>query len=110
MRSDAIALPMHLQTALLRIAQGAIANVVQHAQASSATIALVRSGDALRFTIADDGIGFDPATSDASGTTGSFGLRAAAERVEQLGGTLTVDAAAGRGTVLAVDLRIEAAA
>lgn len=104
--AETVALPMHLQTALLRIAQGAIANVIQHAHATAATITLVTDQDNLRFTVADNGTGFDPqATPRDSGTrSDSFGLQATAERVEQLGGTLAIDAAPGRGTTLAVDL------
>lgn len=43
--AETVALPMHLQTALLRIAQGAIANVIQHAHATAATITLVTDQD-----------------------------------------------------------------
>lgn len=104
--SDAVALPMHLQTALLRIAQGAIANVIQHAGAATATITLAQERDDLRFTIVDDGAGFDPTlpAREAEGKTDSFGLRATRERVQQLGGALTIDAAPGRGTALTVAL------
>ncbi|CAH0173968.1 Signal transduction histidine-protein kinase/phosphatase DegS [Microbacterium oxydans] len=106
--SDTITLPMHLQTALLRIAQGAIANVIQHAQATTATISIAVEADRLHFTVTDDGTGFDPlATSkDAAEKSDSFGLQATAERVQQLGGTLTVDSTPGRGTSLTVDLRV----
>lgn len=106
--SDTVALPMHLQTALLRIAQGAIANVIQHAHATSATITLAVDRDELRFTVVDDGTGFDPllSTKDATGKSDSFGLQATQERVQQLGGTLVVDTAPGCGTTLAVDLAI----
>ena len=52
-------LPMHLQTALLRIAQGALANVIQHAHATRVTITLTSGHDSLQFTVADDGRGFD---------------------------------------------------
>jgi len=58
--SDTITLPMHLQTALLRIAQGAIANVIQHAHATTATITIGIEDDALHFTVTDNGTGFDP--------------------------------------------------
>lgn len=103
--ADGLALPMHLQTALLRIAQGAMANVIQHANASSATISLERDRDSLRFSITDDGDGFDPHTlGTGSGRPDSFGLQATRERVDQLGGTLTVDSAPGRGTTVTVDL------
>lgn len=104
--SDTIILPMHLQTALLRIAQGAIANVIQHAHATTATITIAIENDQLQFTVADDGSGFDPLlnSKEATEKSDSFGLQAASERVQQLGGTLTVDSLPGHGTTLTVDL------
>lgn len=106
--SDAVTLPMHLQTALLRIAQGAIANVIQHADASRATIELTVDGSALRFTIVDDGSGFDIGQTDAADgvTSDSFGLHATRERVQQLGGSLEIDSAPGRGTTLAIEIAL----
>jgi len=106
--SDTIVLPMHLQTALLRIAQGAIANVIQHARANTATITIAIERDQLRFTVTDDGTGFDPliTSKEATGKSDSFGLQATSERVQQLGGTLTIDSPAGHGTTLTVDLRL----
>lgn len=111
--ADAVELPMPVQTALLRIAQGAIANVLQHARASRAEITLAvqrnEHGDRLLFTIADDGVGFDPssASDPARGHSDSFGLQAARERVDQLGGVLTVDSAPQTGTTLTVELALE---
>lgn len=107
--SDTITLPMHLQTALLRIAQGAIANVIQHAHATTATITLAAADDLLRFTVTDNGTGFDPQHDSPARAekSDSFGLRATAERVQQLGGTLTIDSAPGRGTTLTVDLNVK---
>jgi len=102
--SDSLSLPMHVQTALLRIAQGAIANVIQHAHATAATITIAIEGDRLHFTVADDGIGFDPLRVSAEATSDSFGLRATSERVQQLGGALAVDSQPGRGTTLVVEL------
>jgi len=106
--SDTVQLPMYLQTALLRIAQGAIANVIQHANADTATITLAMDSDSVRFTIVDDGAGFDPgsALSGCGGRSDSFGLKATEERVQQLGGTLTVDSAPGQGTTVAVELTL----
>ena len=108
---DALTLPMHLQTALLRIAQGALANVIQHANASTATITLTTDSDGLCFTVADDGRGFDPTDKSPhrdGRRTDSFGLQATRERVDQLGGVLTVDSAPGRGTAVRVDLAVKA--
>ncbi|WP_298255165.1 sensor histidine kinase [uncultured Arthrobacter sp.] len=104
--SDTVTLPMHLQTALLRIAQGAVANVIQHAHATTVTITLDVDRSDVRFTVTDDGEGFDPQvlTPATGGTTDSFGLQATQERVQQLGGTLSIEASPGHGTTLAVTL------
>lgn len=106
--SDTVALPMHLQTALLRITQGAIANVIQHAEATTATVTIAVENDQLHFSVMDDGTGFDPQV-PARGSaekSDSFGLQATAERVQQLGGKLTIDTAPGRGTTLTVELSL----
>jgi len=109
--SDAIDLPMHVQTALLRIAQGAIANVIQHAHATTATITLAADHDRLQLTIADDGEGFDPrlAPVEPRGRSDSFGLQAIRERADQLGGSLTIDSHPGEGTQLTIELELERA-
>ncbi|KAB1644892.1 sensor histidine kinase [Gulosibacter chungangensis] len=97
-------LPMPVQSALLRISQGAIANVLQHAQATLATITLLRNDESLSFTITDNGRGFDPSATKFTPGRGSFGLQSIRERVEQLGGTLTISSEAGAGTTLTVTL------
>ncbi|WP_371030653.1 sensor histidine kinase [Pseudoclavibacter sp. JSM 162008] len=111
-RASAHPLPMPVQTALLRIAQGALANVTQHSGARRAAITLDETDAGLVFTIADDGQGFD--TDAASGaarpSSDSFGLVATRDRVQQLGGTLEVESTAGRGTTLTVTLPREVAA
>lgn len=110
---DSLVLPMHLQTALLRIAQGSIANVLQHARASTATILLSLECGDLSFTITDDGRGFNPeklASNVSVSTTDSFGLKATRERVDQLGGALTIESAPGRGTTVTIKLAVEATA
>ncbi|WP_395242746.1 sensor histidine kinase [Agromyces sp. MMS24-K17] len=102
---DAVDLPMPVQSALLRIAQGAVANVVQHARATRAGIRLDVDGDRATLGITDDGVGFDPgpALADRTGSD-SFGLRAIAERTAELGGDLRVDSAPGHGTTLTVTI------
>lgn len=110
--SDSLDLPMHIQTALLRITQGAMANVIQHADAHCATITITRDAASVCLIVADDGRGFDrdaTAAARAAGSSDSFGLTAVQERVDQLGGTLDVDTAPGRGTVVSVALTLEGA-
>jgi signal transduction histidine kinase len=102
-------LPMDVQTALLRIAQGAVANVAQHAGASVVQIGLAVTATHATLTVRDDGVGFDPARAAAdAGASDSFGLRAMAQRVEQLGGALDVDSAPGRGTTITAILEVGA--
>ncbi|MCP1503133.1 signal transduction histidine kinase [Curtobacterium herbarum] len=96
-------LTMDVQTALLRIAQGAVANVAQHAGATTVDIVLTLSSTEATLVVHDDGVGFDrDRVGLDTATSDSFGLRAMAERVEQLGGGLTVDSAPGRGTTVTV--------
>ncbi|PPG29029.1 sensor histidine kinase [Pseudoclavibacter sp. RFBB5] len=111
-RASAHPLPMPVQTALLRIAQGALANVTQHSGARRATITLDETDAGLVFTIADDGQGFDAdaASRAARPSSDSFGLVATRDRVQQLGGTLALASMAGRGTTLTVTLPREVAA
>jgi signal transduction histidine kinase len=102
---DTIDLPMATQAALLRIAQGAMANVLQHSRATRATVGVERVGPCVRLSVVDNGVGFDPDDPlTGSGRPDSFGLAAARARVEQLGGALRVDSAPGRGTTVTVEI------
>ncbi|MFG2627962.1 sensor histidine kinase [Streptomyces sp. NPDC048473] len=96
------ALPDRVQSALLRIAQGALANVREHAHATEAALTLTRLDDRIVLDIADNGRGFAPAgrTAAATGGVRGHGLPAMRARLHQLGGTLTIESAPGEGTVL----------
>lgn len=102
-----VALPDRVRSALLRIAQGALANVREHADAASAALTLTYLDDQVVLDIADDGRGFDPAAPPPPGDGRGHGLRAIRARAEQLGGTLTVESAPGEGTVLSVSIPLE---
>ncbi|MER7948699.1 sensor histidine kinase [Streptomyces sp. NPDC096079] len=91
-------LPDRVQAALLRIAQGALANVREHAGAGTAALTLSHLDDQVVLDIADDGRGFDPA--ERPGGVRGHGLPAMRARVRQLGGALTIESAPGEGTVL----------
>ena len=79
--------------ALYRVAQEALANAEKHAQASSIQVDLRREDNGIRLRIWDDGVGLPDELN-----TGSHGMAAMRERIEALGGTLTVTGARERGT------------
>ncbi|MBG6181610.1 sensor histidine kinase [Arthrobacter sp. CAN_A1] len=83
------------QIALLRSAQEALTNVRRHAAASQSHLDLLRSGSELLLTVTDDGSGFDP-----HGDTSGYGLKSIGARLDEIGGTLHVSSAPGRGTTL----------
>ncbi|WP_051338613.1 sensor histidine kinase [Streptomyces flavidovirens] len=103
-------LPDRVQSALLRIAQGALANVREHANARTAALTLTYLDDQVVLDIADDGTGFAqapaPAPAASPGVRG-HGLPAIRARVRQLGGTLTIESAPGEGTVLSAAIPLE---
>ncbi|MGW6735930.1 sensor histidine kinase [Streptomyces sp. NPDC055013] len=102
-------LPDRVRSALLRIAQGALANVREHASADSAALTLTLLDDEVVLDVSDDGHGFDPATLPDSPADGrGHGLPAMRARLRALGGTLTVDSAPGAGTVLSAAVPLEA--
>lgn len=104
---EASELTMDVQTALLRIAQGAVANVAQHAGATTVDITLDVSATHASLRVQDDGCGFDPdRVGTRSGTSDAFGLRAMGERVDQLGGRLTIDSALGDGTTITATVEV----
>ncbi|MFC7881812.1 sensor histidine kinase [Streptomyces sp. NPDC057376] len=102
-------LPDRVQSALLRIAQGALANVREHAGAATAALTLTLLDDQAVLDVTDDGHGFDPAAlPDAPAGVRGHGLPAMRARLRQLGGTLTVESAPGEGTVLSAAVPLEA--
>ena len=77
----------------------ALQNTAKYATASAATIRLADHGSGLRFTVTDDGAGFDP----ASAPLGS-GLQGMTDRLAALAGTLRIQSAPGNGTTLTGEL------
>ncbi|MEU8898242.1 sensor histidine kinase [Nocardia sp. NPDC048505] len=100
-------LPDRVEATLLRIAQGALANVREHAAARTATLTLTTLEDQVVLDIADDGRGFDAAEPPGTGDRG-YGLAAIRARLQQFGGALTVESAPGEGTVLSAAIPLGA--
>ena len=103
-------LPTGIENVLHRVTQEALSNVRKHARAGRVVLTLSYMGGLVVLDVRDDGVGFDAAAQAsvapgaADGSAGGFGLGAMRGRVEQAGGTLTVESSPGRGTSLVVEL------
>ncbi|MFI9503568.1 sensor histidine kinase [Nocardia sp. NPDC052566] len=87
------------EVALLRAAQEAFANVRKHARADAVTVDVGGMAGGVRLSVADNGIGFDPAVAAAG-----FGLSGMRRRAEQIGALMTVSSAVGGGTTVRIEV------
>jgi signal transduction histidine kinase len=94
-------LPTALETALYRVVQEAMTNVVRHAAATQVDVLAQRRGDRVMVMVEDDGVGFVPQPDEPGEHCGLLGLQ---ERAEALGGTLTIETAPGAGTTVVVEV------
>jgi signal transduction histidine kinase len=98
------------ELALLRAAQEALANVAKHAHAQRVGLTLSYMADVVTLDVRDDGVGFE--TVHGSGprrpvdAQGGFGLEAMRQRIEELGGSLTVEAERGSGTAISASVPV----
>jgi PAS domain S-box-containing protein len=99
-------LPRVVETALFRIAQEALTNVVKHAEATAVRIAIERQAAAVRMTVEDDGRGFDRTPHHPPGTVG-LGLSGMRERAALLHGAVAIQPRAEGGTTIRVDIPLE---
>jgi signal transduction histidine kinase len=92
-------LPERVETTAYYVVSEALTNAAKHANAEVVEVTVEARDDTLALAISDDGVGgADPARG-----SGLVGLR---DRVEALGGALTVDSRAGQGTRLFVELPV----
>jgi signal transduction histidine kinase len=92
-------LPDELTATLLRVAQGALANIRDHAHACQVTVTLCQNDDEVTLQVRDDGVGFTPdrvATAPMRG----FGLPGMRQRLQVYGGALSVASTPGGGTLV----------
>ena len=93
-----------VETALYRITQEALTNIVRHAKAETVSVFVERNNGTVRTVIEDDGIGFDFAANEPlDGHLGLYGIR---ERAELLGGKLTIESEPGHGTSLYIEIPV----
>jgi signal transduction histidine kinase len=93
-------LPAEIETALYRIVQESLTNIVKHARATSVSVVLTRKDDSVSVVVEDDGVGFEPHRAREDGI-GLVGMR---ERVALLGGRLAIESRPGAGTTFVAEV------
>jgi signal transduction histidine kinase len=101
---ETVAVPEDVKIALYRVAQEAFSNIAKYARARRVTASLKADAAGAVLRVADDGRGFAP----TSVTPERMGLRIMRERLDQIGASLDVDSAPGRGTTVVVTWRRDA--
>ena len=106
--SIASSCPRPVETVFYRLVQEGLANIGKHAGATHVFVSL--GGDEARFlcSIRDDGVGFDVERAIAERRSFSLGLALMRDRVEAVGGTLTIVSSPQRGTELRASVPVEA--
>ena len=90
---------------ILRIIRELATNAIRHGRATAIQIAGGIEGDQLTFSVYDNGCGFDPETVPGI-TEGHFGLLGIRERIDLLGGELSVRSGNGNGTKISIRLKL----
>jgi signal transduction histidine kinase len=96
-------LPTDAETALYRIAQEALTNILKHADARHVTVLMSQTNRVARLSVQDDGRGFDPGDV-GDGGVGLMGMR---ERMALVGGRLTIESTEGAGTMLTAEVPLQ---
>ncbi len=95
-----LALEPNVTVGVYRIVQEALANAARHSGASAASVFITWRPGHLRAVVTDEGVGFNPVATVDPG----IGVAGMYERAELLGGHLSIQSAAGRGTRVSLDL------
>jgi two-component system NarL family sensor kinase len=89
---------------VFRVAQEAVRNVAEHSAAGAVDVELEATAATVALTVADDGIGFDPARLADPPAGGHVGLLLLQDLARAAGGTLRIDASPGRGTTVHLEV------
>ena len=92
------------RTVLFRVAQEALTNVARHAQASQVRMSITESSGAIQMEISDNGKSFHVGKALTAENPHRLGLVGMRERVEMVGGTLTIESAPGQGTTVLAEI------
>jgi signal transduction histidine kinase len=94
-------LPPDVIGQLLSIAREALSNIARHSKATRGSVRVETNEGAVKLTISDNGVGFDPTAPRGAGHQGLLNMRA---RASSLGGRLDVESDSGAGTRIIVDV------
>jgi len=98
---DGTPMPKETAIALFRIVQEGVTNIIRHAGARVVTLVFVFEHEGCRFSLNDDGCGFDATDPKFRWSHGIMGMR---QRVRALGGQFDVESSPGAGTTLRVNI------
>ena len=97
-------LPAEIETALYRVVQEALTNVIKHAHATRVSVLLTRKDSRVAAVIEDDGAGFDPSAAGRD-RLGLVGMR---ERLALLDGKIEIESSEGVGTTIVAEVPLRA--
>ena len=92
---------------IFRVAQEVLRNVAAHAKAKNVTVELKQSGDMAVLRVNDDGKGFTPDQVARRRAQGHLGTTSIVDLAEEVGGTLDIDSAPGKGTRVTLRVPVE---
>ncbi|OGO66881.1 MAG: hypothetical protein A2Z49_08465 [Chloroflexi bacterium RBG_19FT_COMBO_56_12] len=94
---------LHIQTetALFRVIQESLTNIVLHAQATHVDVLINLQNCQVITIVEDNGVGFLPTSPNFDDHLGLFGMR---ERIEMLGGNFTIESSPGKGTLVRTEV------
>lgn len=107
--AEADQLEIDFRTVLYRVGQEALTNVIRHARARTASLAITRTKTGLRMVVQDDGKGFSVARTFNARNNTRLGLLGMRERVEMIGGRFAIVSKARQGTAITVDIPFKSA-
>jgi signal transduction histidine kinase len=103
---NAARLPAEKEVALFRITQEVLVNCAKHSRATKVSISLGSDAGSVRLSIADNGIGFNPAELRGETARRGLGLLSMQERAARIGGKCIVESRPGEGTLVTVVVRL----
>ena len=108
---EPVRLPPSAESAVYRIVQEALTNVLKHARADTVSVSVEHRAGEVRVIVEDDGVGFDPeavsqSPEDRAPAKPRLGLSGIRERLSLLGGGLTLESSPGVGTTLFIAIPV----